>query len=45
MSTSDAYLERAVEVMAPPAPVPEPLYPSPLSLPEAIDLSQRDLAA
>lgn len=37
LNTSDAYLERAVEVMAPPAPVPEPFYPSPLSLPEAID--------
>jgi hypothetical protein len=31
------YLERVVELSAPSAPSPEPLYPSPLSLPEAID--------
>lgn len=33
----EAYLERVIEVLTPQAPPPEPLYPSSLSLPEAID--------
>ncbi len=33
----DAYLERVIELLTPPPPQQEPLYPSPLSLPEAID--------
>lgn len=37
LATSNIYLERVLEVMAPMVPVPEPLYRSPLSLPEAID--------
>jgi hypothetical protein len=33
----ESYLERVIEWLTPPAGSPEPLYPSPLSLPEAID--------
>ena len=37
LESCDAYLERVIELFTPPAAAPEPLYPSPLSLPEAID--------
>ncbi len=37
LDTWGAYLERVIEVLSPPIARPEPLYPSPLSLPEAID--------
>ena len=37
VTTPRAYLERVVDVYAPAQPEPEPLYPSALSLPEAID--------
>jgi hypothetical protein len=37
MDTSKAYLERVVAMLTPQAAPSEPLYPSPLSLPEAID--------
>jgi hypothetical protein len=37
LDTWETYLERVIEVLSPPIPQPEPLYPSPLSLPEAID--------
>jgi hypothetical protein len=37
LDTPDAYVERIVEIMAPAAAEPEPLYPSALSLAEAID--------
>ena len=35
--TPEEYLERLVQVLAPSVPAPEPLHPSSLSLPEAID--------
>jgi hypothetical protein len=37
LDTWEAYLERVIEVLTPQVPSAEPLYPSPLSLPEAID--------
>lgn len=37
LETPEKYLERVVEIMSPPVARPEPLYPSSLSLPEAID--------
>ncbi len=37
LTTPREYLERVVEVLAPAGPAPEPLYPSALSLPEALD--------
>ena len=37
LSSSEAYLARVVELLTPPPLPAEPLYPSPLSLPEAID--------
>jgi hypothetical protein len=37
LDTPDSYLKRVIEIVAPVAPEPPPLYPSPLSLPEAID--------
>jgi hypothetical protein len=35
--TADEYVDRMVQLIAPPSSVPEPFYPSSLSLPEAID--------
>jgi hypothetical protein len=37
VSTPDEYVERLVQLLVPPSPVSAPLYPSSLSLPEAID--------
>jgi hypothetical protein len=37
LDTWEAYLERVNDLLTPPAPPPEPSYPSQLSLPEAID--------
>ena len=37
LETKQEYLERVIEVTTPVAPEPPPLYPSSLSLPEAID--------
>lgn len=37
ISTAEEYVNRVVEVYTPPVPAPEPLHPSSLSLPEAID--------
>ena len=37
IGTAQEYLERLVEILTPAVPEPSPLYPSPLSLPEAID--------
>ncbi|HTX07488.1 MAG TPA: hypothetical protein VME22_02690 [Solirubrobacteraceae bacterium] len=37
IGTAQEYLGRLVEVLTPAIPEPPPLYPSPLSLPEAID--------
>lgn len=37
VQTADEYVDRLVELIAPPSPASEPLHPSSLSLPEAID--------